>query len=113
MAQQIQLLHTYAKGNFKDFVKAMNKNPAMMEFLDTVRNDKDVPNENYARELQELFTLGVKDFAPGRPELHAGRHRPDRARLHRLALRRQQRQRVPRRRRARLHDATSPSAARR
>jgi uncharacterized protein (DUF1800 family) len=40
----------------------MNRTPAMMEFLDTVRNHNDVPNENYARELQELFTLGVKDF---------------------------------------------------
>ena len=35
----------------------------MMEFLDTVRNHKDIPNENYARELQELFTLGVNDSA--------------------------------------------------
>ena len=80
-------LHTYANGNFKDFVKAMNKNPAMMEFLDTVRNDKDVPNENYARELQELFTLGVQGPAAGAAQLHAGRHRPDRPRLHRLGLR--------------------------
>ena len=61
MADQIQLLHERCKGNFKDLVKAINVNPAMMEFLDTVRNDKDVPNENYARELQELFTLGVDD----------------------------------------------------
>jgi uncharacterized protein (DUF1800 family) len=63
MAGYVQVLHTYANGNFKDFVKAMNKNPAMMEYLDTVRNDDDVPNENCARELQELFTLGVKDLA--------------------------------------------------
>jgi uncharacterized protein (DUF1800 family) len=39
----------------------MNKNAALMEYLDTNDNRKDVPNENYARELQELFTLGVKD----------------------------------------------------
>src|SRR5262249_46185450 len=62
MAQYVQVLHIYAKGNMKDFVKAMGKTPAMMEFLDTVRNHKHVPNENYARELQELFTLGVKDL---------------------------------------------------
>ena len=112
MAGYVQLLHTYAKGNFKDFVKAMNKNPAMMEYLDTVRNDDDVPNENYARELQELFTLGVKDFAIAAAEqLHAGRHRPDRARVHRLALRRP-RQRVPGRR-AHDYDADFPRAARR
>jgi uncharacterized protein (DUF1800 family) len=63
MADQIDLIYTHALGNMKQFVKEMNRNPAMMEFLDTVRNDKAVPNENYARELQELFTLGVKDFA--------------------------------------------------
>ena len=63
MANQIQLMHIMCKGNFKDFVKAMNKNAALMEFLDTVRNHKDIPNENYGRELQELFTLGVYDFA--------------------------------------------------
>src|SRR5262245_36242088 len=63
MGKQIQTLHTFARGNFKDFVKAIGKDPAMMEFLDTVRNRKRIPNENYARELQELFTLGVMDHA--------------------------------------------------
>jgi len=63
MADQIQFLHRAGAGNFKDLVKAIGKNPAMMEFLDTVRNRKHVPNENYARELQELFTLGVVDLA--------------------------------------------------
>ncbi len=62
MSRQNQLIRLNGKGNFKTFVKAMNVNPAMMEFLDTVRNHVDIPNENYARELQELFTLGVKDF---------------------------------------------------
>ncbi len=62
MGNQNFLLRKYCKGNFKDFVKAINKDPAMLEFLDTVRNHKDIPNENYARELQELFTLGVKDL---------------------------------------------------
>ncbi len=63
MARHIQLIHTFAKGNFKDFVKAMNKDAAMMEWLDTVRNRKAIPNENYGRELLELFTTGVMDFA--------------------------------------------------
>jgi uncharacterized protein (DUF1800 family) len=63
MGNQIRLMHIMCKGNFKDFVKAMNRDAAMIEFLDTVRNHKDIPNENYARELQELFTLGVYDFA--------------------------------------------------
>src|SRR5262245_48761829 len=62
MAEYVRLLHIHALGNMKDFVKAMNKEPAMMEFLDTVKNRKAIPNENYARELQELFTLGVNDL---------------------------------------------------
>jgi uncharacterized protein (DUF1800 family) len=62
MASQNQLLRQFCKGDFKAFVKAINKNAAMMEYLDTVRNRKRQPNENYARELEELFTLGVKDF---------------------------------------------------
>jgi len=61
MSLQNRLFRQFCKGNFKSFVKAINKDPAMMEFLDTVRNHKEQPNENYARELQELFTLGVKD----------------------------------------------------
>src|SRR5436309_9661326 len=63
MADQIRLLHRLGAGNMKELVKAINKNAAMMEFLDTVRNRKGYQNENYARELQELFTLGVLDFA--------------------------------------------------
>ncbi len=62
MAIQHQLLRQFCTGDFKAFVKAINKNAAMMEYLDTVRNRKREPNENYARELEELFTLGVKDF---------------------------------------------------
>jgi uncharacterized protein (DUF1800 family) len=63
MAAQNALLRSFCKGNFRDFVKAMNRNAAMMEFLDTVRNHAEIPNENYARELMELFTLGVRDSA--------------------------------------------------
>ena len=62
MGVQNRLLRQNCKGNFKTLVKNINKDPAMMEYLDTVRNFKlEVPNENYARELKELFTLGVKD----------------------------------------------------
>ncbi len=52
-----------ARGSFRDLVKAINKDPAMMDMLDTRDNRKDAPNENYARELLELFTLGVFDSA--------------------------------------------------
>jgi len=50
MGQQNQLLRRGCKGSFRDLMKAMNTNPAMMEYLDTVRNEKAIPNENYARE---------------------------------------------------------------
>jgi uncharacterized protein (DUF1800 family) len=63
MSNQNKLFRLNCKGNFKTLVKAVNLDPAMMEFLDTVRNHEEIPNENYARELQELFTLGVKDSA--------------------------------------------------
>jgi uncharacterized protein (DUF1800 family) len=62
MSNQNGLFRRHCKGNFRDLVKAVNTDAAMMEFLDTVRNRKQQPNENYARELQELFTLGVTDF---------------------------------------------------
>ena len=64
MRSQNRLLRLNCKGNFRDFVKAINKDAAMIEFLDTARNRKKVPNENYARELQELFALGLKAPVP-------------------------------------------------
>ncbi len=63
MANQNKLFRLNCRGNFKALVKAVNKDPAMMEYLDTPRNHAEIPNENYARELLELFTLGVKDSA--------------------------------------------------
>jgi uncharacterized protein (DUF1800 family) len=61
LAEQNRLLRRNL-GNFKTLVKLVNTNPAMMNFLDTVLNEKEQPNENYARELCELFTLGVTDL---------------------------------------------------
>ena len=60
--QHLELHYANALGNFKDYCKAINKNPAMMVFLNTVQNNKAIPNENYPRELCELFTLGVTDL---------------------------------------------------
>lgn len=63
MSFQNRLLRYWCVGNLKDFVKAVGRDVAMVEFLDTQRNHKAEPNENYARELLELFTLGVYDMA--------------------------------------------------
>src|SRR5262249_61316375 len=67
MAQSVAALQTTANGNFKAFVRAMNKTPAMMEYLDTVRNDDEVPNGSYARELQEHEWEHLADAAGGGP----------------------------------------------
>lgn len=58
MYQYHTLLQEYALGNFKDFVSNIGKEPAMLVFLNGVQNTHFEPNENYARELYELFTLG-------------------------------------------------------
>jgi uncharacterized protein (DUF1800 family) len=52
------LLRTHALGNFKVFVKEITKDPMMLFYLNGHYNVKNSPDENYARELQELFTLG-------------------------------------------------------
>lgn len=55
-------LREHALGNFKDFVKAISKEAAMTKYLNTKQNKKQKPNENFARELMELFTLGVGNY---------------------------------------------------
>jgi uncharacterized protein (DUF1800 family) len=61
MGMQNRLFRRQGKGNFRVLMKAVNVDPAMVEYLDTTRNEKTIPNENYAREVMELFTLGVTD----------------------------------------------------
>ena len=56
--QYHQLLQRYALGNFRDFVREIGVTPAMLVFLNGTENSVAGPNENYARELYELFTLG-------------------------------------------------------
>ncbi|WP_445989417.1 DUF1800 domain-containing protein [Chromobacterium haemolyticum] len=58
MYQQNLLLRRYALGNFGEMLHAVARDPAMMRYLDTANNRKGQPNENFAREVMELFTLG-------------------------------------------------------
>lgn len=58
MYQYLRLLRTHGLGNFRDFVYEVGKTPAMLVFLNGVQSTRIDPNENYARELYELFTLG-------------------------------------------------------
>ncbi len=53
-----EILHTHALGNFKELTKNIGLSKAMLYYLDGIYNSKNSPNENYARELYELFTLG-------------------------------------------------------
>lgn len=53
------LLRTSALGNFKQLVKDITKDVSMLKYLNGYQNNKNNPDENYARELQELFTLGA------------------------------------------------------
>lgn len=54
----LQLLRQHALGNFKTLVKEVTINPAMLVYLNGYQNTKTAPDENYGRELQELFTVG-------------------------------------------------------
>ncbi len=56
--QYHKCLQQFALANFKDFVYEIGKTPAMLMFLDGALSTKNNPNENYARELFELFALG-------------------------------------------------------
>ena len=55
-------LRKNALGNFRDFVKAISREAAMSKYLNNKQNVKESPNENFARELMELFTLGVGNY---------------------------------------------------
>jgi uncharacterized protein (DUF1800 family) len=61
MHRQNQLLRKRCFGKFKTLLLEMIRDPALLRFLDNHLNVKTSPNENFARELQELFTLGVKN----------------------------------------------------
>lgn len=58
MLDQNLLLRHHALGNFGEMLHAVGKDPAMLVYLDAAANRKGQPNENFAREVMELFTLG-------------------------------------------------------
>lgn len=56
--KQHSLIRQYALGNYKELVREISKDVAMLRYLNGYLNNKNAPDENYARELMELFTLG-------------------------------------------------------
>lgn len=63
MWKQNQLFRTHAAASFADLVRGIVRDPAMIRFLDNNTNRKGRPNENLARELMELFTLGEGHYS--------------------------------------------------
>jgi uncharacterized protein (DUF1800 family) len=62
MIQQQNLFRQLGRGDFAPFVKAMLRDPALILWLDGQRNTRRAPNENLARELMELFTIGIGNY---------------------------------------------------
>ncbi len=61
MTAQYRTIRRHSTGSFRDLAQALVKDPAMQLWLDLANSSKDSPNENFARELFELFTLGVNN----------------------------------------------------
>ena len=59
MLNQNEVLRAHALGSFRDLVHDITRDPAMLQWLNGNKNTKNSPNENYGRELMELFTLGA------------------------------------------------------
>lgn len=62
MLMQNKLLRSHALGRYDETLKAISRDPAMLIWLDSRSNKKRAPNENYARELMELFSLGIGHY---------------------------------------------------
>ena len=59
---QLELFEQHSTGNFRDLTVAVAQDPAMLTFLDAGVNVKGASNENFAREIMELFTMGVGHY---------------------------------------------------
>ena len=67
---QLETLREHALGNFRELLVAIAQDPAMLYWLDGRTNVRARPQENFARELMELFTMGVGTFAEA--DVYAG-----------------------------------------
>ncbi|NNE72187.1 MAG: DUF1800 family protein [Acidimicrobiales bacterium] len=62
VARHLEVLRVHAMGNYGDLLRAVSTDPAMLHFLDGVTSTGAAPNENFARELMELYSLGLGPF---------------------------------------------------
>lgn len=70
MADHLRLLRRHALGDFRTLIREVATDPAMLVFLDGARSTGQAPNENFGRELLELYTLGVGNY--GEADVRAG-----------------------------------------
>ena len=62
MLEQIDMFRQYGMGSYKDMLIEISRNPAMIFWLDNNENHRDAVNENWGRELLELFSMGVSNY---------------------------------------------------
>ena len=62
LVEQIRMFRQYGMGSYKDLLVQLGKNPAMIFWLDNCENHKRAPNENWGRELLELFSMGIGNY---------------------------------------------------
>jgi len=63
MLQQLEIFQSHGLGEFRELLISVARDPAMLAFLDAGVNVKGAPNENFAREIMELFTMGVGHYS--------------------------------------------------
>ena len=62
MLEQLVMFRKYGTGNYRDMLVALSQNPAMIFWLDNNENHREAVNENWGRELLELFSMGVSNY---------------------------------------------------
>ena len=62
IAQQIQMFREHGLGNYRELLVSLARNPAVLYWLDNQENHKRAPNENWGRELMELFSMGIGNY---------------------------------------------------
>ena len=62
MTRQVDMFRTCGMGNYRDLLVELSTDPAMLYWLDNNENHKDAPNENWGRELLELFSMGQGNY---------------------------------------------------
>jgi uncharacterized protein (DUF1800 family) len=70
MVDQLRLFETSGLGDFRTLLRAVTVDPAMLIYLDGTKNQKNEVNENYGRELLELFSLGIGNY--GEDDVRSG-----------------------------------------